>query len=294
MQKFTKFNASETLDKAIPKIYEDIQTVASSSSGTAFPTDNLQVGMTCYRTDEKKCYILESNDNDNPIWREMYDKNFTPGVAEFDSEGHEISKYFIGKDGGTVDKPIKYSIAPVSGNELSNKDYVDSSIKSMAGELSKKLESAQTVTQNSITTSVSDLKTNGVSKLSTARKINDNDFDGTSDITITPAQISVGSTNGSTISELHPGHWSGVASINAPKKSSVVKVNPQNITFALKGLNETPAIAKGTYTLAQVLQILIANCHTHSTEDKYATATVNCWGDCNCNCDCNCGDDSGA
>lgn len=297
MQKFNKFNANETLDKAIPKIYEDILSVASSFSGDAFPTDNLQVGMTCYRTDEKKGYTLISNDNNDPVWQENFDANFVPGVAEFDSDGNEINKHYISVNGGRVNAPIKNSNSPVNNDDYANKAYVDASVSSMAGELSKQLESARTATKNALSTSIADVKENGVNKLITPRHINGNAFDGTNDIAITPSQISTGSTQGSTTGTRNTSISASISNISPPSREQNVKsITPNKLTFSINTLTQSPAIGKGEYTLEQVLNMLIANCHKHGNETQSATATLNCWSNCNCNCDCtcDCGDDGGS
>lgn len=130
MQKLTTFNPNETLDKAIPKLSDDILTVLSSSSGTAFPTDGLQVGMVCYRTDLGKAYVLTSLENNNPVWTILFSIDFAPGVAEFDSSGNEIAKHYLSVDGGAMNGPIKYGTAPSNETELPNKAYVDAAIKS--------------------------------------------------------------------------------------------------------------------------------------------------------------------
>lgn len=170
MQKLTTFNPNETLDKAIPKLSDDILTVLSSSSGNAFPTDGLQVGMVCYRTDLGKAYVLTSLENNNPVWTILFSIDFAPGVAEFDSDGNEITKHYLSVDGGTMNGPIKCGTAPSNENELPNKAYVDAAIKSAVGaavtsvtEVDAKLSTSyytksQTYTKTEVDSKVSTLK----------------------------------------------------------------------------------------------------------------------------------------
>ena len=58
MQQFEIFGEGEKLNVSYPKLIATLKTLLSSSSGAAFPTTELQVGQTCYRTDLKKVYRL--------------------------------------------------------------------------------------------------------------------------------------------------------------------------------------------------------------------------------------------
>lgn len=58
MQNFLIIPDTDTLQASLPKILGNDRTALSQSSGTAFPTANLEVGMACYRTDQKKLYVL--------------------------------------------------------------------------------------------------------------------------------------------------------------------------------------------------------------------------------------------
>lgn len=51
MQEFSSLNMTENAVTAIQKMQKSIESAASSFSGTSFPTENLQVGMLCMRTD---------------------------------------------------------------------------------------------------------------------------------------------------------------------------------------------------------------------------------------------------
>ena len=58
MQNYTEIPSSTTLSDSLSQILNNDKTALSLSSGTAFPTVNLQLGMPCFRTDEQKLYIL--------------------------------------------------------------------------------------------------------------------------------------------------------------------------------------------------------------------------------------------
>lgn len=58
MQSFKEINGQDNIKNSRTTINDSIKTVMSNNSGTAFPTNNLQVGMKCYRTDLGKTYTL--------------------------------------------------------------------------------------------------------------------------------------------------------------------------------------------------------------------------------------------
>ncbi len=58
MQNYTEIPSSTTLSDSLSQILNNDKTALSLSSGTSFPTINLQLGMPCFRTDEQKLYIL--------------------------------------------------------------------------------------------------------------------------------------------------------------------------------------------------------------------------------------------
>ena len=67
MQRYTEIPSSQTLADSLPLILNNDKTTMSCSSGTAFPTVDIQQGMLCFRTDEKKLYQLV--DPATPEWR---------------------------------------------------------------------------------------------------------------------------------------------------------------------------------------------------------------------------------
>jgi hypothetical protein len=60
MQNFTTIPSSETLTNSLSPLLNNDRTALSNSSGSAFPTTELQVGMKCWRTDQQKLYLLTS------------------------------------------------------------------------------------------------------------------------------------------------------------------------------------------------------------------------------------------
>jgi len=66
MQSFSTIPSTEELTASRSRINDIVTTLLSCNSGTAFPTANLQAGMFCYRTDQKKLYEL--TDTTNQVW----------------------------------------------------------------------------------------------------------------------------------------------------------------------------------------------------------------------------------
>jgi hypothetical protein len=58
MQNYTEIPSSSTLSDSLSQILNNDKTALSLSSGSSFPTVNLQQGMPCFRTDEQKLYVL--------------------------------------------------------------------------------------------------------------------------------------------------------------------------------------------------------------------------------------------
>lgn len=72
MQSYTEIPSSQSLQSSLALLLNNDKTVMSCSSGTAFPTANLQVGMLCWRTDLLKLYILKDA---TPTWALLLDLN---------------------------------------------------------------------------------------------------------------------------------------------------------------------------------------------------------------------------
>lgn len=62
MQNYTDISPKTTVANSLPALLNNDKTALSNSAGPAFPTANLVEGMTCWRTDEQKMYVLRSVD----------------------------------------------------------------------------------------------------------------------------------------------------------------------------------------------------------------------------------------
>lgn len=68
MQNYTEIPESQSLTSSRALLLDNDKTALSNSSGTAFPTQDLQVGMFCWRTDQNKLYQLTAL---TPTWVEI-------------------------------------------------------------------------------------------------------------------------------------------------------------------------------------------------------------------------------
>jgi hypothetical protein len=80
MQNFTDIPSTRTLSDSLSEILNNDKTAISCSSGTAFPTANLQHGMLCFRTDQNKLYILKAT-SPSAVWVEIMDVTASSGKA---------------------------------------------------------------------------------------------------------------------------------------------------------------------------------------------------------------------
>lgn len=76
MQEYTDILGTDLVKDSREKINNNIKTVGSNYSGTAFPTEDTLVGMTCYRTDRKELYMYAPlDDNDSAPWKLVFKFN---------------------------------------------------------------------------------------------------------------------------------------------------------------------------------------------------------------------------
>ena len=70
MQNFVTIQSTDTLANSRQEILNNDLTIMSCSSGTSFPTTNLQIGMFCLRTDLSQLYQLKDL---TPTWVMIFD-----------------------------------------------------------------------------------------------------------------------------------------------------------------------------------------------------------------------------
>jgi hypothetical protein len=116
MQNYHDLQNTEAANVYLDKVKDNIRTVASNFSGTSFPTDNLQSGMLCYRTDEKKLYQLT---NTYPITWESVQSSLTFDTTPTAGSTNPITSGGVKNE---LDKYAKKTDVPavtVSGNTIS-------------------------------------------------------------------------------------------------------------------------------------------------------------------------------
>ena len=69
MQNYTEISEDEGILSSLPLILANDKTALSCSSGDNFPTENVQVGQLCFKTNEGKLYITPNGSD----WRELVD-----------------------------------------------------------------------------------------------------------------------------------------------------------------------------------------------------------------------------
>lgn len=85
MKKYIDILGTDEVKDSREVINNNIKTVASDFSGTAFPTENLVEGMTCYRTDQKKLYRYITVDS-TLAW--VVDRTYSVNGQTIDANGN--------------------------------------------------------------------------------------------------------------------------------------------------------------------------------------------------------------
>ena len=116
MQDFNKVNLTDLVKDAILKLDDTTQSLATSFSGDSFPTNNVEKGMTCYRTDKEILYICTGVDNNGAnVWEEIGHVGIKPGT---DDSGNTISATYTTQ---TTAKAMQNSIDTANANIQDNK-----------------------------------------------------------------------------------------------------------------------------------------------------------------------------
>ena len=121
MQTFSSILASEKIKDSRSRINDNFSSLQSSFSGTSFPTLNLSIGMTCYRTDLKKTYRLIQMNPD--VWNEIEDLNHSPASLDYVNE--KLNSYAL-LSGATFTGKV---VAPTFEGVLSGNSATTSKLK---------------------------------------------------------------------------------------------------------------------------------------------------------------------
>lgn len=113
MQNYNDIPDTTTLTASRSVLLNNILTALSSSSGTAFPTTNLQVGMPCFRTDQQKLYILKDT---TPTWILLLDLSTGAGSVGELNYSALVHNSGAASEGGEVRLEKPASGSTLTGN----------------------------------------------------------------------------------------------------------------------------------------------------------------------------------
>lgn len=279
MQKFINITPDMKLkDSRAPLVDNDL-TVASHYAAGAFPTQNLVVGMECYRTDLKKKYRLTKL---NPAtWEDVLtpseitkvkvnnavqaDKASVADSAKTCTGNSATASVAakLARDGNTG-VPMTFKWAGQAGQPSWLWGSNDGTTHQVYNPANFNVNHAKAADSASV-----------AAKLQNARTINGIPFDGTKNIELPNEGISTESNIKVTGSK--ETNWTDNVRLSGRGLDGVASLSGNTLT-------RVAGIAAGTYTLQNLLQQLVTKSHTHGT--RAAGGTVNC------DCRCDCGDDS--
>ncbi len=283
MQEFSSLNMTENAVTAIQKMQKSIESAASSFSGTSFPTENLQVGMLCMRTDlNNNIYKLTAV---NPSkWEQV-------GTA-----AQTASKLERKRTIKLTGKAVGSTTTDLSGD-------VAIEVKAVTADTAKTADSAANATNATNATNADNAKkavsattADTATKATTASKL-DHDVN----INLTGAVTGSATTNlaDGTLNLQMAGNANQFKNITVSGSLQGLKYIDAETTRAGDGIdssltegngnlstqyrryecmaNEFPA---GTYSLQDILQRLVNACHRHYVRGITVKS--------NCNCKCLC------
>lgn len=279
MQKFINITPDMKLkDSRAPLVDNDL-TVASHYAAGAFPTQNLVVGMECYRTDLKKKYRLTKL---NPAtWEDVLtpseitkvkvnnavhaDKASVADSAKActGNANTATTAARLARD-GNVNVPMTFRWAGQPGQPAWAWGSNDGTTHQVYNPSNFNVNHAKAADSATVAT-----------RLQNARTINGIPFDGTRNIELPNEGISIDSNI--TVTGSKEADWSDNVRLAGGSREGYGSVWLSGNT-----LTRIAGISAGTYTLKNLLQQLVTKSHTHGA--KAAAGAVNC-NDCNCNCD---------
>ena len=265
MQKYKELDPTEPLRASIPSMQDSIDSVASNFSGSAFPTDNLFVGMHCFRTDLNTEYVCVELNGGVATWRGATNFSLDTGQAETDGDGNSISNTYLKKSDAAATY-LRQTVAEstyLKKSEAPNTYYTRAEGSALSSDVASNVQAVKDMqsTVSGHTTSIDSINTQ-----------------------IKNLQASVGSIDVSgqkftvtaSTQAARNAYVTGIIGTNDGTTSS----GSGNITSYRGQLKTNAGVAAGTYTLKDILQKLINLSHNHSY--IYETYKYNC----NCRCDC--------
>lgn len=264
MQKYKQLDPTEPLRTSIPSMQESLDSAASHFSGTAFPTENLFVGMHCVRTDLNTEYVCTAINDGAATWQDVTNLSLHAGQAETDGEGNNIVKVYLKK---TDAESLYLKQTAAEGSYLKKSDaentyYPKDSGESLAEDVASNVQAVKDL-QSSVNTDITGIK-DDISNLKSD----------VGSIDVSTKKFSV------TASTQKERVVYGSGGNTSDSSSSSGSGNFSSVRFEFKATSGE--IPEGTYELKDLLQRLVNAAH-HHTIHKYTN-----YYNCNCNCDCNC------
>lgn len=261
MQEYKQLVPTEPLNKSIPEMQQSLNSAASNFSGTAFPTENLFVGMHCVRTDLKTEYVCTNIDEGGAAtWQDVNNLALHAGEAQADEDGNRIKTTYLKKEeaASTYLTQGNASSTYLKQSDAANSYYPKSTGEALASDVQSNVQAVNSLEETVAghTTSISGIK----SDISGIREDIADVESSVGSIDIAGKQFTV---TASTQAAINASGGGGSAN------SHVSVTIPNTVT----------GIAAGTYTLQTLIQELVNRSHAHT---KYS------YSNCNCNCDNTC------
>lgn len=269
MQDYKQLDPTEPLNKSIPSMMESLNSVASGFSGTAFPTENLYVGMRCVRTDQNMEYICTKVENGKAEWTDVNKLTLHAGQAETDGSGNNIEQTYLkkGEAESTYLSKSDASNTYITSNAAAETYFPKSTGEALSSDVASNVTAVKNL-QSEVSTTSSGLETANkeIDELKTA-------IDG---IDVSGQQF--------TLTNSQQGDRNSYATGIIGTADSTITSGSGNISEVRSQIKQVSGITAGTYTLKEILQKLVDLSHSH----KYIKEThkYNC--NCNCNCDNTC------
>ena len=317
MSELIEIQGSDLVKASRKPINENFITVATDFAGTAFPVNNLYVGMKCYRTDQSKVYRYVA-ENDWKVELDLSGKVALIANASFaqqamaDNRNQQIDATYVKgvttKDGNIIvtrGDGMKTTIPYNDNNDKVNVSPTLSSSKEYAIIVNKAglengtdgvlMDTQVTInpSDHSITAATFKGNLEGNAKNdSRGQKIDDTYV---KDVSLNDLTITITKGNGTqktmtTNTNFDNARYFSGSTQGYRRVQGDFSVSNKDFTEGSgnrsKEIFETQSgIGAGTYGLADILQRLVNMSHWHRTGVSYSN--------CNCNCNCDCGDDCG-
>lgn len=265
MQKYKEIQAQEYVNSSRTTINENLQTLQSHNSGTAFPTSNLFEGMKCYRTDTKKTYTLKGNNTwaDDSLASKLaaavtiaLSGGATGTATSFDGSGNitiPVTSIDGSKVSGTVNKATKDS-----ADQQINTTYIKNiSISGTTVTITKGngTTSTQTTQDTNTTYSAATQSANGLMSAADKKKL-----DG---IAAGANAYSLPTASSSTLGGVKTGS-------NITNSSGTISLTKSNVTSAL---GYTPPTTNTTYSTGTASSSGITKLYTGVGDNTDGTMT---------------------